>query len=327
MAIARRCLALFLLLFFSIAAANETPTGAPSPESWITVTLDNDVISGQDRHYTSGFQIAVPMAREHLPAAIGAWSADRDIGIAIGQRIYTPSNITRISPDPADRPYAGWLYLLGDMRIHNGREGDHTDRLLASIGVVGPWSLAHGTQNVIHRVLNQVPPKGWNAQLKNEAALLLGFERSWPALWHGDAGGAQWDFSPRANVTVGNVMTYAAAGAVARIGKNMPDDLAGTHVSLSPAVDSFHSTLRIPGWQAWLGVEARAVARNIFLDGNTVRDSASVARENAGYDLQAGYAMTWRTWRASLAFVRRSKEFKGQPNMDMFGQLNVSLAY
>ncbi|MEP7154845.1 MAG: lipid A deacylase LpxR family protein [Betaproteobacteria bacterium] len=304
-------------------------TGRPADNSWVALTLDNDVISHQDRHYTSGIQVSFPVSRDNLPDALRNstlinQSAGSDIVAAFGQRIYTPFNITREIPDPSDRPYAGWLYLLTDLKIQGS---DSVDHWVASVGVVGPLSIAHSTQHLIHRVLNQPMPKGWNAQLKNEAALLLGYERSWPAMWRGSAGEHQWDVSPRVGATVGNVFTYASTGVVARLGHNLPADLVGTRLSLAPFADSYRGGAGITSWYVWLGIEGRAIARNIFLDGNSGRDSARVPRENFGHDMLLGIAATWQSWTGNATFVRRSKEFSGQANVDVFGQLTISFAY
>ena len=36
--------------------------------------------------------------------------------MAIGQRMYTPANSDRDVADPRDRPYAGWSYVMTDVR-------------------------------------------------------------------------------------------------------------------------------------------------------------------------------------------------------------------
>jgi hypothetical protein len=71
----------------------------------------------------------------------------------------------------------------------------------------------------------------------------------------------------------------------------------------------------------------RAVARNIFLDGNSVRSSASVERKNFVWDVQLGVAATWGRQRLGFSVVRRSEEFATQTRSDKFGQLTYSFAY
>jgi len=69
------------------------------------------------------------------------------------------------------------------------------------------------------------------------------------------------------------------------------------------------------------------VARNIFLDGNTFHDSASVSRKPWGMDAQVGVAAAWPRARVGFTYIVRSREFDGQQGNDRFGQLTLSLAY
>lgn len=80
------------------------------------------------------------------------------------------------------------------------------------------------------------------------------------------------------------------------------------------------------GWYLFAGIEGRAVARNIFLDGNTFRDSRNVDKEPLVGDLQFGIAITWRNLRLGYTHVLRKREFKGQGGRrDDFGAISLSL--
>jgi lipid A 3-O-deacylase len=294
-----------------------------------TLTLDNDFFAGFDRHYTNGFQLAILANTASLPRPVLALqpfgeALDSRYTFAVGQRIYTPANTTTEIADPRDRPYAGWLYALAEFRTRRAHALDH---FMVSVGVVGPASLGRQAQNAVHRILREDDSRGWNAQLRNEPALLLGYERAWPAIASASFDRLELDFTPRVGATVGNVFTYASAGTVARIGRNLPDDFPATHISLGPARDGYRGNATQRGWYAWAGADARLVARNIFLDGNTFRDSASVERKRFVWDLQLGVAATWGLQRLGFAIVRRSEEFAGQGKSDKFGQLTYSFAY
>lgn len=294
---------------------------------YVTITVDNDWFARADRHYTGGLQVAVLLEAAAIAPSIRAlppvsWNAEPELTLAFGQRVYTPSDLDRVPPDPEDRPYAGWTYLLADVRTKNGPAVDH---VLASIGVVGPGSGAHQTQKYIHRLFDNRPADGWSSQLHDEVGVLLGYERAWPGLLQSAFGSSKVDVALRAGGTVGNVFTYAMTGAVLRVGPQLPDDLP-PHISLVPSLDGFHGS-RERGWYGWIAVEARAVARNIFLDGNTFQDSPSVDRKPFGYDVQLGFAYSWRRTRLDFALVRRSKEFAGQQGPDRYGQLALSMAY
>jgi lipid A 3-O-deacylase len=294
----------------------------------VTLTFDNDFFAGVDRHYTNGMQVAVVAQTSSLPALARALlpfgaSIDPQYMFAIGQRIYTPTDTTAMVPDARDRPYAGWLYALAEFRVRRTGAVDH---FTASLGVVGPAALARQTQNAIHRALREDDSHGWEKQLRNEPGLLLGYERAWLGLARTASGPYQMDLTPRAGVTVGNFLTYASAGAIARIGYNLPDDFPATHISLGPPRDGYRGN-STRGWYVWIGVDARLVGRNIFLDGNSFRDSASVERRRFVWDLQGGVAATWGRERIAFALVRRSEEFTTQAGADRFGQLTYSFSY
>jgi hypothetical protein len=296
------------------------------PRRFVSLTFENDFFAGADSHYTNGLQVAMLVDRGSLPRWLdGAppvrWSTDREVMFAIGQRIYTPSDTDRLQADPLDRPYAGWLYLLMDVRTQSAGTIDHTS---VCIGVIGPDSYAHQVQNGIHRLLGNGTSNGWNSQLGTEPTLMVSYERAWPGVLR-DAHN-EWDVTPRAGAAVGSPMTYANAGVVARWGRNLPADVPVTHISLGPPRDGYRGSLR-SGWYFWLGLDGRAVARNAFVDGNFWKDSPSVDRKPFGYDAQLGAAAAWASGRIGFTFVRRSAEFRGQKGADRFGQLAISFPY
>jgi hypothetical protein len=247
---------------------------------------------------------------------------DRHTTLAVGQRIYTPSDKTRTEPDPLDRPYAGWLYLLADIRV---RSGSAVDSLQASLGVIGPASLAQQTQNTYHALIGSDKAQGWDSQLGNAPALLLGYERAWPSVLHTRVAGLSADITPKLGATLG-VYTYANAGAVLRLGQNLPDDFPVTDISLGPPRDGYRPGDSRFGWYVWVGTDVRAVAWNTFLDGNLFSDGPSVKGNPFGHDLQLGIAAVWNKARVGFTFVARSKEFETQVGADKFGQLTLSFA-
>lgn len=81
------------------------------------------------------------------------------------------------------------------------------------------------------------------------------------------------------------------------------------------------------GWYLFAGADGRAVARNIFLDGNTFRDSPSIDKEHFVADLSAGLALTFERVRISYTVVYRTKEFQGQDDNDLFGSVGLTWRY
>jgi lipid A 3-O-deacylase len=316
----------FALAFTAaLLASGAAVASAEQGPRFVSLTLENDIFAGSDRHYTNGFQAAFVVGLDDVPEGLRglppfAWSADRAFVLAIGQRIFTPEDVARQRPDPGDRPYAGWLYVMADWRVRSGAVVDH---LTANIGVAGPNAHARQTQNSVHRMFRRDEVRGWDAQIDNRVTVMLGYERAWKALLQGRSGSMHFDFTPRVSGSVGNVLTHAGAGAVLRYGSDLPSDLPATHISLGPPRDGYRGAAA-SGWYVWAGIDARVVARNIFIDGN---DGPGVHLKRTGYDVQLGATLVWPLARLGLALVQRSREFEGQRQADRFGQVTVSFPY
>lgn len=282
-----------------------------APARLAAVTIENDFFAGYDHHYTNGVQ--------------AAFVAGPGTVFAVGQRIYTPTNTEARTPDPADRPYAGWLYAMTDTRLST-RDGT-IDHLTLSVGLVGPHALARQAQDLVHRTLGEARSRGWDSQIASEATFLAGYEKAWPRVLAGRFDGRDTDVAVRAGAAVGNALTYADIGAVARFGRHLPDDIPVTHISLGPPRDGYRGTPEL-GWYAWAGIDARAVARNIFIDGPMFHEGGpALRRKPFGMDTQLGIAIAGPTARVGFTYVVRSREFDGQVGNDRFGQLALALAF
>ena len=67
----------------------------------------------------------------------------------------------------------------------------------------------------------------------------------------------------------------------------------------------------------------RAVARNIFLDGNSFQHSANIAKNRLVADITAGAGIVWKFVRF---YIVRSHEFHGQRGSDRFFSFSLSFA-
>src|SRR5260221_14027583 len=126
------------------------------------------------------------------------------------------------------------------------------------------------------------------------------------------------DLALRTGGALGNVFTYANTGAVVRFGHNLPSDIPVTHISLGPPRDGYRGTPEF-GWYVWAGVDGRYVARNIFLDGNTFKDSPSVDRKPFGWDAELGGWLPGPNAHVGFAYIERGREVKGQVGNDRVG--------
>lgn len=135
------------------------------------------------------------------------------------------------------------------------------------------------------------------------------------------------DFTPYAGGNVGNVLTQAAAGGMLRVGFDLPADFGPPRIRPSLTGSDYFLPQRDFGWYLFAGVEGRAIARNIFLDGNTFRDGPHVSKKPLVGDLQMGVAMAIGGTRVSYTHVFNTKEFYGQRGGDTFGSFSVSFLF
>ncbi len=311
------------LVCLALASAAAPAAAEPAPPVY-SIVVENDVFGGSDERYTSGIKHqwlsaegkGASLARLFLRPGEGD---SVRYGIGAGQSIFTPETIELASPPPGERPYAGWLYLEAQSVVE--RRGGATDILKVATGVVGPASLAEDAQRTVHRALNFIDPAGWNNQLRNEPGLLVSFDRQW-RLGAGD----RFQLLPNAGASLGNVLTEARAGAIFRIGSNLgADGLPARNGPARPAAGA-HGGEGV-SWQLYAGGQARAVAQDIFLDGNTFRDSLSVDKKTIVGEIEAGFALRVRRVSVGYNHVWRTREYEGEPDGQDFGAVTLSAAF
>jgi len=311
---------------------------AANPEfGTVSLVFENDVFYDTDRDYTNGVRLSYVTGPGETPAwALAAarrlpfFPGDATIrtSYALGQNMYTPSDITVDDPPPGQRPYAGWLYGSIGLIAEWGERLERLDQLELSLGVVGPPSLAEPVQRFVHRYITHSPdPRGWERQLKTEPAVVLTWQRSWRRFLYDSVSDLRFDVVPHAGAAVGNVFTHADAGLTLRVGNDLPLDYGPPRIQPSLPGAGFFIPPKTLRWYLFAGVEGRAVARNIFLDGNTFAVSRSVDKEPLVGDLQFGFAVTWRNARLSYTHVVRTPEYEGQDGDKDFGALGLSVRF
>lgn len=325
------------LLVTSRAAAESASGG------YLSLSIENDMFgSGADRHYTNGLALSYATGPgrnvwvEDLAHALHMLPRHRNletrVTLSLGQAMYTPADISRLVPDPSDRPYAGWLFgsagLVATPVGSPVSAGEISERDLHkvefSLGVIGPAALGKQAQQNVHAWIGAQRPRGWDYQLKNEPALLLSYE--YQHRYGYDGGYFEVDATPHVGVTLGNVFTYGATGLTLRIGHAMLKDFGPPRIRpAAPGSAFFEDAENTLGWYVFAGVEGRAVARNIFLDGNTFVDGPHVDKKAFVGDAQFGAAVTYGPFRLSYSNVFRTREFRGQSAQDEFGTITASV--
>jgi hypothetical protein len=256
----------------------------------------------------------------------------KNFGIAIGQNIYTPQRKDLVVPDPTDRPYAGWSYLEFSVL---SKSDARLDTLSFQLGIIGPHSYAKEVQREVHRIVDTEQALGWDHQLEDEFGLNVVFERKWRLYAGAVSDLLGVDLVPHVGVSLGNVQTYVNSGITTRIGFNLPSDFGvqlirpgGAGSTPTNDLDPRVSPRKNFSVFVFGGVDGRAVARDIFLDGNTFRDSPSVDKEAFVADLSYGAGVIAGRWQLTFTQVTRTREFKRQINRyNNFGSATLSVAF
>jgi hypothetical protein len=336
-----------LLLLATLLPSAAHSAGKDTAGGTLSFYIENDLFAGTDRYYTSGFNLSwsspdlekfsdTPYSSPLLPVFnllpfINEKEYQKNLVLSFGQNIYTPDDTEASGLIKNDRPYAGWLYLgIGVV----WKNAEVRNSLVLDLGVVGPWSYAQETQRLVHDLRGLGHPNGWDNQLHNELGVILVYERMWRWPKHARRSGLDWEVLPHAGAAVGNVQTYANLGAELRAGLNLPDDFGtpaiGPAATTSTPVDGRLAADRSRfdlGLYVFARADGRAVAHNIFLDGNTFGNSPSVGHSPFVADLSLGLAVNYKNTKFAYAFVYRTKEFREQEAAQVFGTVSLNWTF
>ncbi len=318
-----------------------TPKIVNNPyDNYVTLSYENDLIGGgSDQYYTNGVRLTWYGTKTSVPIGLRQLGEEfPGLGInettatyfTLGQNMYTPADIEVAGKQPNDRPWAGWLYGSVGLTTLNG---NHMDDFEVTLGVVGPDSMAEQTQKFVHTHITDSPtPKGWSNQLDTEPGVILSWQRRWPSMWALD-----FDYSdlrlaatPNINASVGNVYTYGGTGMTFTFGpyqKSLQDIPPRVRPAMA-GTGYFDVPDQNWGWYLFAGVDGRAVAHNIFLDGNSFDDDGpSVDKKILVGDAFAGVAVSIYDYRLAYTYNYRGKEFDGQDEASTFGSLSLTARF
>lgn len=303
---------------------------------FLTLTTENDLYATRsDQNYTNGIRATYfdagakpPKLASLLAEYIPTFHVNKTTSVyySLGQNLYTPEDITARTPDPKDRPYSAFLYGTAGL---TSITDNHIDDMELTLGIVGPLALGEETQKAVHDLVKAKDPSGWDHQLKNEAGLILSWQRRWPESYARDFGPFYFRFSPHVGASLGNVYTYGTGGVSAQLTPKR-FKWQSTPLRVRPAMpgNGFFSVADNQfSWSLFAGVEERAVARNIFLDGNSFESSPSVNKKTFVTDANTGITLTYGRTQIAYTINWRSKEFDGQDDPSIFGALSIGYRF
>lgn len=246
------------------------------------------------------------------------WLSDKSTvrtSSSIFQASFMPDQ-TQAQLGKLERPHAGFLAyeerisLSDQLRQHSQR----IDTLTMTVGVVGPLSGAEEVHKLSHSIvgLSSTP---WD-ELNNEPVLNFYYERAERFLLLKSQAEENLEFVPYGGVALGNAFTHGSLGATLRLGSHLTKDFGAYRMGPLLNGNNFAQKGDYLAWSVFIGAEGRAVARNLFLDGNTFEDSHSVDKNSLVGDAQIGFELGWGATRFTVTHLWRSEEFVTQYQPD-----------
>lgn len=310
---------------------------AQDDEPWmLTLQIENDIFAGVDEQYTNGSYLVLTQPANDLPGW-ARWTRRQLDGLidaprwqasyGLGQAMFTPGDIEDPDPPLDDRPYAGFLF--GSL-VLTADAGDRLDTIGLDVGVTGPPSLAESAQKFIHNDLGiGDTPRGWDTQLETELAFRAYYERKWR---RGMTLGPEWrglevDAIPQATVALGTLDVSLAGAVAVRLGQGLDIDYGPPRVRRSVAPVLRPAAGEAMRWHVFAGGGVTLVGRDLFLDGNTFRDSRSVERERLLGDLNLGFTVEFERAVLSYTHVFRTPAFQDRRYGTQFGSLSLRIPF
>jgi hypothetical protein len=295
------------MLIAILAALPASVAVAQTPQT-ITLRIDNDAFdfwmlpwNRPDEEYSSGVHITYDggdapwWSRRMLRQLVPCTTSNRDCRMGraeIGQDLYTPAT-SKSNPFPAagSRPNAGWLYLSQTARSLRRT----FRRAHLTLGVTGGPSLVHADPRSQRRADVQ----------SSERLDRTGYFRPASSSKY-ECGAARlddraigFDVIPRMSVTAGNVSTNAEVGVQTRTGWHLRHPWLPRDGPLEISLTG--------------GISARAVARDLFLDGNTFSDGPHVGHETFVGSGEIGVQMRFRALSLAYRAVNDTRSYPAGP--------------
>jgi hypothetical protein len=262
--------------------------------------------------------------RQYLP-----WinsEAEARASYSIEQDAITPSAIAK-EAGLTVRPHAGHLGFDARVAVIEplGPRWQRLDQIDLVAGLVGPASGAEAVHDISHDIIGE-ETDDWD-QIESEPFVNINYEYGHRFFLFEPGRAANAEFHPYIGGALGNVLTYGSLGLNLRVGRNLFRDRGALRQRVLLSGENFPDPGDYWAWNFFIGMEGRAIAHTVFLDGNLFQDSVSVDKNTFVYDVQAGIEAGYGGTRFSVMNVFRSREFKGQQFTTEFVRVALSVEY
>ena len=276
----------------------------------VKVYMENDLIAQQDSQYTGGAKVDVIYKIEN-PDGLYNLLLLNDSKVylfrsfAFASQLYTPADLEEKEPIYNDWSYAAWTYF--EVGVHKSTYKT-LNSLLLKVGIVGPSAQGKEVQTAIHKWTGCETPEGWDNQLYDELGIDMTYIYKQRYEYENDKR-LGISVVPSFEADLGNISTKASLGLFFRSGYNIAKDFGLSTMSVGgesgiPAYKEQKMSLK----QKWsfsfnLALTGSAVARDIFVEGNTFRKSI-VRHERNNFVAYVGTGISLRYNSFNLDFMQ-----------------------
>ena len=248
---------------------------------------------------------------------------DKHYGItySVAHLLQTSIDISTSQLVEEDAPYLGLLAWQGKLTAYDQHS---IDRLSLTFGLVGPASGAEFVQKIVHKVIAAKEPQGWDNQLANEFVFQLQAERDW-RVYDKEFESSEFDLVMGVEAGFGNYRSDIGAGLGVRWGQGLHNNFSSALVFPIEKLNTAHNSAN--GWYLFANTSAFYVANDIFLDGNTFRNSHQVDLIHLQYGVSLGVMANIYNWNFVYNLVQLSDQYHGQNESSRFGSFTISYLF
>jgi hypothetical protein len=283
----RRCIA-------GLAACATLAAAAADEPRWY-LQLDNDAGFDTDRWYSSGLRLARVQQHE-----------DHALEMGLLHEVYTPE-AKFFAPGRVERRPAARLLLFGAR--HDVTDA-HFQTLEVAAGVRGPGAQGKRLTDLIHRVID-ARFVDWDRQGANRFDVQLAGVRT-------QAFGM---LRTHYGAVLGSQLAFAHGGLELRIGDGAIIDSPVMRYAATPPMGLGRAIAR--GWSGFVGVNARAVARNQLFDQGYDAFAPPPQREKVVGRVAAGASASLGWGMLVFTLVQETREHEAQRTPHRFGSLAI----
>jgi len=243
-----------------------------SQHSTLTLGVDNDGVYGVDQDYTSGIFLsytspAITPTRWTRPLSLSAWGAASldKWEVSIGHKMWTPSDITLETPQPNERPYAGFLHTeFNYISLHP----QQAQRFNLTIGTTGEDALSEDAQKIVHSITKSDDPNGWAYQVEDKVVGSVGYLSHFNLIRRRFTLSTDIEISNISELNIGNYRSDAATGFMVRWGQDLADNFGSAQISVENPFKAGMIGASDYGWFLFGGIEGRYRFNDITLEGS-----------------------------------------------------------